>query len=372
MTVRQNLSRWARLAGRSAIVLSLVVGVGLLVLWLAGRFSPKVSMHSNGPQVRKPAVERVVPVRSVRLPLIESAVGTIRAVHETSIGSKLLARVVEVDLKAGRNVHRGDVLFRLDDSDLRARLKQAEAALVAVQAARTQAEADVNRYAKLFQANAVSKQEYERATTALKSTEAELRRAKEAVNEVQVTLDFATVRSPMDGIVIDKNVDVGDMVSPGQILATLLDPTKMQLVASVRESLAHRLQIGQNIDVQLEDLKKQCIGTISEIVPEAQAASRTFQVKVTGPCPAGIYSGMFGRLLIPLDDERVLVVPREAVRNVGQLELVDVVENGQVSRRAIRSGRTIDGDVEVLSGLREGEQVELPVASDATREAAHG
>ena len=123
--------------------------------------------------------------------------------------------------------------------------------------------------------------------------------------------------------------------------------------------------VGQEIGVQIEGLNKQCIGTVSEIVPEAQSASRSFQVKVTGPCPPGIYSGMFGRILIPLEEEEVLVVPRQAVRKVGQLELVDVVEHGQASRRAIRTGRTLGDDVEVLSGLREGEQVVVPAAAAA-------
>jgi len=84
---------------------------------------------------------------------------------------------------------------------------------------------------------------------------------------------------------------------------------------------------------------------------------------------------MFGRLLIPLDEEEVLVVPREAVQNVGQLELVNVVENGRVNRRAIRTGRMLDENVEVLSGLQVGEQVELPAVSGANgarQEAAHG
>ncbi len=84
---------------------------------------------------------------------------------------------------------------------------------------------------------AVSQQEYDKAVTALRSAEADLHRAQETVNEVQATLDWATIRSPIDGTVIDKKVDVGDMVTPGQMLVTLFDPKRMQLVASVRESL---------------------------------------------------------------------------------------------------------------------------------------
>ena len=103
-------------------------------------------------------------------------------------------------------------------------------------------------------------------------------------------------------------------------------------------------------------------------MPEAQSASRTFQVKVTGPCPAGIYTGMFGRILIPLQEEVVLLIPRRAVRNVGQLELVEVAENGRPARRAIRTGRMFDDNVEVLSGLSKGEQVVVTAAQEAAHD----
>jgi multidrug efflux pump subunit AcrA (membrane-fusion protein) len=146
----------------------------------------------------------------------------------------------------------------------------------------------------------------------------------------------------------------------------------MQLVATVRESLAHRLKVGQPIEVRIENFNKRCSGTISEIVPEAQSSSRAFQVKVTGPCPEGMYSGMFGRIVIPLDEEEVLVIPRRAVQSVGQLDLVNVSSESGVSRRAVRLGRTIGEHVEVLSGLRAGEQVQAPTNAIATSGANHG
>ena len=105
-------------------------------------------------------------------------------------------------------------------------------------------------------------------------------------------------------------------------------------------------------------------------MPEAQSSSRDFQVKVTGPCPRGIYSGMFGRILIPVDEEQVLAIP-PSVRRVGQLELVRTIDGGRTMQRAVRAGRQL-GDVtdengqvlhdqvEVLSGLPQGEQVVLP------------
>jgi hypothetical protein len=101
----------------------------------------------------------------------------------------------------------------------------------------------------------------------------------------------------------------------------------------------------------------ECRATVREIVPESQAATRTFQVKVTGPCPPGVTSGMFGRISVPLDEESLLVLPERAIRRVGQLAMVDLVADGRIERRAIRLGRAIDGDREVLSGLRAGDRV---------------
>lgn len=366
MTTRTNPAvRWARWVGQTVVFVGFSAGVVVLLLWLAGKFEPKVPAKTEAAPSQALEIEgRLAPVRKVRLPLSESAVGTIRAVHETTIGSKLLARVVEVHLKAGQKVQPGDVLIRLDDTDLRAKLQQANAEVASAEAVYRQATADERRYAQLVKTRTISPQQYDSVVATLQSAEAELRRARAAVHEVQATLDWATIRSPIDGTVIDKKVAVGDMVTPGQMLVTLFDPKHMQLVASVRESLTRRLQVGQSIMVEIKGLNEQCSGTISEIVPEAQSASRTFQVKVTGPCPAGIYTGMFGRILIPLDEEEVLVIPRQAVRNVGQLEQVEVFRQGRVSRRTIRTGRAIGEDVEVLSGLRVGEQVVLPAASD--------
>ena len=367
----KRLAQWT---GRAVVFVGFSVGVILLLLWLAGKFSPKVAVDVRKTAGGAAAVEgRVVPVKALRVPAEESAVGSIRAVHETTLGSKLLARVVEVNLKAGQVVKAGDVLVRLDDTDLKAKLQQAKAALTSAEAAHGQTVADEKRYGQLVATNSISQQEYEKTRTALRTAEAELLRAKETINEVQATLDWATILAPFDGTVIDKKVDVGDLVTPGQLLVTLFDPKRMQLVASVRESLALRLAVGQSIGVQIDGLDKRCSGTISEIVPEAEAASRSFQVKVTGPCPSGIYTGMFGRLLIPLAEEEVWVIPQEARRWVGQLELVAVVDkDGQISRRVIRTGRTLDGNLEVLSGLEVGEQVLVPASREPAKEAAHG
>lgn len=351
------MSKWIRL---SALGLTFAAGVVVLMLWLAGAFQRKVPVGEAEPAIsprQVSASQPTVVVRTIRVPRTETAVGTVRAVHETALASKLLARVMEVKVKAGQKVQKDELLIRLDDADLTARLKQAQAAIESAKANRDRAKIEFERIEKLFQNNNSTKTEYDRADAALKGAQADLERAEQIANEATILQSYAVIRSPLTGVVVDKKVDVGDTVSPGTVLLTLYDPSKMQLVASVRESLAQRLKVGQPLGVKLDVMNYACEAQISEIVPEAQSASRSFQVKVTGPCPPGVYSGMFGRLYVPLDEEDVLVVPATAIYKVGQLDMVNVLQDGQVVRRIVQPGRDFKADREVLSGLKAGETV---------------
>jgi len=351
--------KYRRVAKTVVISIAAVVFVVLTMMWLMGYFHPKLAGGRPAPVGRPLGDARVVPVERIRVPVAESAVGTVRPVHESAVASKIMAKVVAVNVKAGDRVKKGDVLIKLDDADLKARQQQALAAVTAAKAARDHAMIEFDRIKKLMGQNAASRIEYERAETTLKSAEAELQRAEQILNEAETILSYATIHAAMDALVVDKRVDVGDTVAPGQVLLNLYDPTRMQLVASVRESLTRRLKVGQNIEVSIDAVGHPCEGQVSEIVPQAESASRTFLVKVTGPCPPGVYAGMFGRLTIPLDEEETLVIPREAVCMIGQLSVVDVVDGKTLQRRVIQPGRTLNGKLEVLSGLREGEQIAL-------------
>jgi RND family efflux transporter MFP subunit len=358
------MTRLRGFLGKLALAVALTAGLGLTLLVLAGVFRSKVGTD------RVPTAPKVGPdvplaeVRLVRRPRSESAVGTVRPVHETAVASKLLAKVVEVKVKAGQAVARDEILVRLDDADLHARWKQAEAARAAAQSAHEQAAADYKRGQQLLEGQAIARADFDRIETAFRTTKAELDRGEQAVREATVVLEYATIRAAMGGIVIDKRVEAGDTIAPGQVLLTLYDPTRMQMVVTVRESLAERLKVGQKIAGRLEALKHDCEATISEIVPEAQPASRSFTVKVTGPCPPGVYSGMFGRIFIPLEQEEILVVPGAAVLKVGQLDMVDVVVDGTLRRRSVQLGRRLDNNREVLAGLAAGEKVAVRRAEE--------
>jgi RND family efflux transporter MFP subunit len=340
-----------------ALVFSVLVLV--MMLWLVGRFEKKVPSEATAMRGRSSAGVALVKVQRLSVPAVEAAVGTITPVYESELASKVLGRVVEVRVKAGQTVREGEPLVRLDDADLSARLAQARAEATAAAAEDEQARRDEERGRKLHEKAALTDVDWERCQTRARTARAQAERTKQAAAEAEANLSFATVRAPRAGTVVDKRVDVGDVVRPGAVLVALYDPSRMQLVGSVREALAARLRVGQSVEIQLGSLGETCRASVTEIVPEADAGSRSFSVKAVGACGPRAYKGMFGRLLIPLADESVLVVPRSSVVRVGQLDLVDVVEGGELVRRTVQLGRpSEDGKgVQVLSGLRDGEEI---------------
>lgn len=355
---------WRGLAKGLAVTLGLVGFIAVLMLWLSGFFMEKVMETPAGNKMLAAMPDGdFVTVNLTSLPRLESAVGTIRAVHEVGVASKILARVKEIRIKAGQRVARGEILALLDEADLKARLEQAEAAEIAARARLDQAKADLVRGERLKARQAISVEELEKMNTEARMATAEFDRAKKAVSEARITEDYATIKAPIAGIIVDKKVNEGDTLQPGQVLATMYDPGRMQMVASVRESLARKLSVGQELAARIDTLDMDCHATVSEIVPEAQAESRSFQVKVTGPCPPEIISGMFGRIYIPLDQEEVLAIPPEAIRKVGQLSEVDVLtDQGNIARRVIQPGRLLKQGREVLSGLKPGEKIRVVLA----------
>lgn len=352
----RRFGRWVRYAAVAAGMLAAVV---LLMMWLFGAFVAKVPPQSGqtatlGRPIRE---ANLAEARLIKVPLVETAVGTIRPIYESAVASKILEKVTEVLVRAGQPVKKDDVLVRLDDSVLQSRVQQSQSAVDAAQAAFAKAQDNYDRIKAAFGRQVATRMEMDDATTSLQSAQAHLQQSKQSLDEAKTVLMYTTVRSPLDGIVTEKKVNQGDTVSPGQTLVVLYDPTRMQLVASVRESLTQHLKVGQELGVFIEALKQECTGRVSEIVPESESASRSFQVKVTGPCHPGVYAGMFGRLTIPLGSQEVLVVPRSAITRVGQIDMVEAAQDSRLYRRAVLLGRSFGDDVEVLSGLSPGEKV---------------
>lgn len=350
------MNSWIRWMRTGAVIVLSVGGIVVLLIWLAGGYHEKIQPGPAQVGMQPLGGAPTVTVELVSVPLWEDAVGTVRAAHETEVGAKIMARVLAVHFQAGQHVEKDQVLLELGRSDLEARLSQAQAGVDAARAVLDQAQTNYDRIVRLRGENAASELEFTTATNELNAAKANSEQARGALREAETMLGYATIRSPLTGVVIDKTVDVGDMVKPGQTVLRLYD--RLQLVATVRESLATSLQAGQQLPVTLEALDLHCEGTISEIVPEADVLSRAFFVKVTGPCPPGVIPGMFGRLHIPLGQRQELRIPRSAVRFAGQISYVyRVVGKNRVERAFIQIASEHDDQLAIASGLSAGDRI---------------
>ncbi len=366
----------------------------LMMLWLAGTFVRKVEPGEEAiPSARFPGAATAT-VEEVAYPLEAEQLGTIKTKADTWVSSRIMAQVRELLVSEGTLVQGPEtksptMLARLDDRDVRARVRQAESNLLsarkAVETARAQREAarahltrvtaDYRRYHELYTHQAATGQQLDQMRAQLLTAEAQLQaanaevsrmeaqvvQAEAALAEAKTTLDYTVIYAPFSGKVLKKAVETGAMVSPGQPLFYIETRGQPELHTWVAESLLPYLSRGQSVDVSVDAINKRLSGTVREIVPQSETSSRTVLVKVSLPPDDALVNGLFGRFSLTYGTYRTLVVPTRAVRKVGQLRLLSVVNpDGSTSRRFVTVGKTHGEMVEILSGVTVGEEVLVP------------
>ncbi len=362
----------AKLKATAGILLTRVLPVtaGLIFLvvvvaWLAGVMVEKIEPGPSEAVVRRvdPDQDRgTYEVQEVFKDYTAEAVGTLKASSRTEISSRVLASIEVINARAGQAVTAGDVLIELDRRTLETQLSQAGESLEVAQATLKEAESDHERAVGLIKDRAIAEAEVDRLTANLQVSQARLRQAEQAVSEAKVMVSYTTIKAPKDGMVVDRLAEQGDMARPGEPLLVLYDPTSLRLEVPVMENLAVNLKAGDELRVQIDALNnRQVAAVIDEIVPQAEAASRSFLVKVRLPRSEDMFEGMFGRLVIPVGRRRHLCLHTGAIETIGQLQFVDVVDpDGVLERRFIKTGRYGDQvHREVLSGLKAGDRVLL-------------
>jgi RND family efflux transporter MFP subunit len=286
---------------------------------------------------------RVQPAESKQRAMTEEVVGTIGATSHATLEAKVSGRIDHMPVVLGQTVRAGQLVAHLDAAEIKARLDQAEAS-------RQQAERDWKRTSALFAQQAATRFDYEAA-------ESRYEVAKAASAEAQAMMGYVEVLAPFDGVVTRKWADVGDLASPGKPLVSIEDPSALQLEADVPDAIASRVQQDARLQVQVDSLKGAFSGAVREVSPTADPASRTSRVKLDLPRIAGLRSGQFARLVVPVGESSSVRVPTSAVVLRGQLEILFVVINQRAQLHLVKTGKRIDDEVEVLAGLESGESV---------------
>lgn len=277
-------------------------------------------------------------------PFLYEAVGTITARTASTISSKLLGVVQAVHVREGDLVNKDALLVTIDQRQVTAHLAKAQA--TAEVAAK-----EYKRYQQLIETQSASQQEFDRA-------EAQYRQAQAAVAAARVSSKDAQVRAPYKGRVVAKMINSGDLASPGTPFLILEQEGLYCTDLVLPERHIQAVQVGITVKVVVPAMNnREFDGEVGRIVPTADARSRSFQVKVRMPEGADYKSGMFARVSIPLGGTGMLLIPLSAIVAQGQLNGVFVVDEARIARfRLVRIGKTLGQQVEVVSGLTDGQR----------------
>lgn len=338
----------------SIAVAVLVVGL----VWMQGGFHTKVpggrvqEKHSPGESVKTATVELTTLKAEVTVS------GTVGAREMARVASRINGYVTDIKADAGDRVRQGQVLVRIDTKELREREAQATANLESAKADLIKARNDFERFKTLFEKESVSKKDYDDAQAKYDMAAAAEARTKAALDEARTMLSYGVVTAPFDGIVSERNVNVGDLAGPGSHLISLYKPESLELIASAGEQYAPFLVEGTHVSVEIPSLRVQQATKVREVVPQRDEKTRTVIIKAPLNEIDGLMPGLYGTMTFHTEVSESISVPREGIRTIGQLETVKVLEDGQVRVRHVKTGRSLsDGKVEIISGLQPGEKV---------------
>ncbi|MEX0942499.1 MAG: efflux RND transporter periplasmic adaptor subunit [Pseudomonadales bacterium] len=351
------------------LVTAIVALATLLVMiaWIAGVFETKIDSGRLTAETRQIPAERLHLVSESQVAVTETIPATITARDDTVVSSRILARIEQVHVRAGDTVKKTQVLINLEEATLSSRVNQARDQVTAVSAQLEEARLRLTRVRELMNRGLAAQADLDSAQASFDRLDAQLSNAREFLLEAEIVLGYSTIRAPINGRVIERLAEPGDTISPGTPLLSLYDPLSIRAEAPVRETLAVKLRIGQEITVEVGALGSSVMGTIEELVPAADAASRSFLVKVAIDFDAALMPGMFARFIVPVTHTSLILIPASVVTEVGELNLVSIYKNGQIERRLIRLGKSYaDGQVAVRAGLNVGENLVLPLTASST------
>ncbi|MHB8138015.1 MAG: efflux RND transporter periplasmic adaptor subunit [Smithellaceae bacterium] len=359
----------------AALVALVIIGI---VLYRAGIIAPTNTVDVT-------TVSLVYPAQSLS---VLNASGYIVAQRKAAVASKMTGRLTALMVEEGSLVKKGQILARMENADVNAAKDQVTANLANARAMLKQTEVERDnlqqehgRFQKLIKGGYVSQSEYDavntrylRSNEAVKALRASVESAAAALAGAEANLDYTLIRAPFDGVVLTKNADVGDIVTPlgasstsKAAVVTLADMDSLQVEADVSETSITKIKVGQPCDIQLDALSdKRFRGQVHAIVPTVDRAKATVLVKVrfrdrdTRMLPdMSAKVSFLSRELTPEELQPRLAVNQAALVIRDEKTIVYLIQDNKVRESSISTGDKLGDMQEVTAGLKPGDRVVL-------------
>ncbi len=358
------------------IVLPLLLVVAAVLLW--GGLGPRVEIETT-------TVSQIYPSQGFTL---LNASGYVVAQRKAAVASKATGRLEWLGVEEGSRVRAGEVLARLENRDVAAAREQAAANLVTAKASLEQARAErddagraFSRQKELFSQGIVAQSDYDVAEARFKRAKAGVAGAAAAVNSAaaalrgaEVNLEYTFIRAPFDAVVLTKDADVGDIVTPlgaaanaKAAVVTIADMKSLQVEADVSEANLGKVKEGQPCEIQLDALPDiRFRGILHTVVPTADRSKATVMVKVRFLDPdqrilpeMSAKVAFLERAVAASEQRPKTSVSQSAVVSRDGKQVVYLVKGDRVVETAVTLGERIGDQVEILSGVRAGDKVAL-------------
>jgi len=302
---------------------------------------------------RGPRTAAVAAVRGTAVEIVY-ATGGVEPVHWAKVASVIRDRIIEICDCEGKTVALGDVLARLDGREVEAGLKE-------LKAREEFLKREMSRVSELITRGAATTQAYERAGMDLQTVQGLI-----AVQTEKIA-DY-TIVAPMNGVVLRRDGEIGEIAEAGQILFRIGVPKPLQVVAEVNEEDIPRVALGQTVLFRTDAFPDRNLeGKVGEITPMGDVAAKTFRVKIALPDDTPLKPGMSVEAnIVTREKPNALLVPADALQG----NAVFVVDGGRARKRPVTIGIRGTRAVEILSGLADGEPVASPAETnlkDGTR-----
>lgn len=315
--------------------------------------------RAAGPVAAAPAAAYAVAYRDV--PDVVSAEGVVEAVRQSTLAAQIAGQIVELRVKVGDSVKAGQILVRIDPRAAEQVVSGSQSQLAEAQAGLTNALRSYERNKQLFAQKFISKAGLDQAESDYKAAQARVGALQASAGQASTAKTFTTITAPYAGVVAATPIEVGDMATPGRPLVTVFDPASMRMIATLSQSSLRDVKLQMPVQVEVPALKRSLTAKQVTLVPLADSRTHTAKLRLELGDAAGLLPGQFARAYFATGMARKLVIPDRAVLRRSEVTAAYVQSaSGQAQLRQIRVGEvSVDGYVEVLSGLREGERIAL-------------
>ncbi|HNW57503.1 MAG TPA: efflux RND transporter periplasmic adaptor subunit [Bacteroidales bacterium] len=335
-----------KIKGSRIIALAVLVAVVLLVAFkLKGN---KQRVHDEVAFSQRKVENIPVSIETVKKGTLSENVvasGTLEASEFLNLVSETQGKIIKIYKEKGDRVAAGDVIAKVDDEVIAANVLTAEANY-------SQFEKDVERLTRLSEENAVTKRDLEQANIGLKKAKADLITAKKALNNT-------SIKAPISGYINNDFITEGQLLGGGSPVCEIVNNNRLKLNIKVSENEVYKIKVGQAVVVNLSVFPdKKFTGKISAIAEKADAVLK-FNVEITldNDVNAHLKSGLYAEVELPVTNEEKLLISKIAIVESMERPVVYVASNGKAVRRTLIIGQSNNEQVEVLSGLSDGDQV---------------